>query len=81
MKWPTRLSKETGVYLAIGIANLINAFNPELIIFGGVVSLASDYLLPTIEKTLEGRSLAWPRRMARVMASSYGPRTPASWGE
>jgi len=65
--------EETGVYLGIGIANLINAFNPELIIFGGVMSLASAYLLPAIEKTLEGRSLAWPRRMARVMASSYGP--------
>jgi predicted NBD/HSP70 family sugar kinase len=65
--------EETGVYLGIGIANLINAFNPELVIFGGVISLASDYLLPAIEKTLEGRSLAWPRRMARVMASSYGP--------
>jgi glucokinase-like ROK family protein len=65
--------EETGVYLGIGIANLINAFNPELVIFGGVMSLASAYLLPAIEKTLEGRSLAWPRRMARVMASSYGP--------
>jgi glucokinase-like ROK family protein len=65
--------EETGVYLGIGIANLINAFNPELIIFGGVVSLASHYLLLAVEKTLEERSLAWPRRMARVMASSYGP--------
>ncbi len=65
--------EETGVYLGIGIANLINAFNPELVIFGGVISLASDYLLPAIEKTLEGRSLAWPRQMVRVMASSYGP--------
>jgi len=65
--------EETGVYLGIGIANLINAFNPELIIFGGVISLARDYLLPALEKTLKERCLAWPRRMARVMASSYGP--------
>jgi glucokinase-like ROK family protein len=65
--------EETGDYLGIGIANLINAFNPELIIFGGVMSLASDYLLPAIEKTLDERPLAWLRRMVRVMASSYGP--------
>jgi glucokinase-like ROK family protein len=65
--------EETGLYLGIGIANLINAFNPELVIFGGVVSLASDYLLPAVEKTIEERSLAWPRKMVRVMASSYGP--------
>jgi len=65
--------EDTGAYLGIGIANLINAFNPELIIFGGIVSLASSYLLPAIEKTLKERSLIWPRRMARVMASSHGP--------
>ena len=65
--------EETGAYLGIGIANLVNAFNPELIIFGGVMSLASDYLLPAVEKILEERSLAWPRRMAKVMASSHGP--------
>lgn len=65
--------EETGVYLGIGIANLINAFNPELVILGGVMSLASDYLLPAIKRTIEGRSLAWSRRMTRVIASSYGP--------
>ncbi len=65
--------EETGVYLGIGIANLINTFNPELIILGGVISLASDYLLPAIERTIEERSLAWPRRMVRIMASSHGP--------
>lgn len=65
--------EDTGAYLGIGIANLINAFNPELIIFGGIVSLASSYLLPAIEKVLKERSLIWPRRMARVMASSHGP--------
>lgn len=65
--------EDTGAYLGIGIANLINAFNPELIIFGGIVSLASSHLLPVVEKTLKERSLIWPRRMAKVMASSHGP--------
>jgi N-acetylglucosamine repressor len=57
--------EDTGAYLGIGIANLI--------IFGGIVSLASSYLLPAIEKALKERSLIWPRQMARVMASSHGP--------
>ena len=55
----------------MGLSSTVNC--PELIIFGGVMSLASDYLLPAVEKTLEERSLAWPRQMTRVMASSYGP--------
>jgi len=68
-----QILEETGVYLGIGIANLINALNPQLVILGGVVSLASDYLLPVIERAIEQRSLAWPRRMVGIMASSHGP--------
>ena len=67
-----RVLEETGVYLGVGIANLINALNPALVILGGVLSLASEYLLPAIERTIEERSLAWPRQTVRIMASSYG---------
>lgn len=64
--------EETGIYLGIGIANLINAFNPALIILGGVLSLASKYLLPAIENTIRQRALAWPRQMVKIIASSHG---------
>lgn len=42
--------KETQVFLGLGIANVINLFNPKKIVFGGGVSKAGEYLLkPAIE--------------------------------
>jgi len=64
--------EETGAYLGIGIANLINTFNPDLVVFGGILALASDYLLPAIRCTVAERALAWPRRMAEAKVSAHG---------
>lgn len=64
--------EETGVYLGVGIANLINAFNPDLVVFGGILALASDHLLPAIRRTVAERALAWPQRMAEVKVSAHG---------
>ncbi|MFH1239443.1 MAG: ROK family protein, partial [bacterium] len=41
--------KETGKYLGVGVANLINLLNPELVVLAGGVSQAGDIILnPTI---------------------------------
>jgi len=42
-----------GEYLAMGIGNLLNIMNPEIIILSGGVSLAGDILLETIESKLK----------------------------
>jgi glucokinase len=39
------LISQTGYYLGVGLANLINIFNPELIVIGGGVSNMGDMLL------------------------------------
>jgi predicted NBD/HSP70 family sugar kinase len=41
--------QDAGKYLGIGWVNLINVFNPELIVFGSTLSLANEFLLPFIE--------------------------------
>ncbi len=64
--------QETGLYLGIGIANLINAFNPELVVFGGVLSLASPFLLPAIQQAIGSRSLAQSSQTIRVEVSTHG---------
>ncbi|HIC88358.1 MAG TPA: ROK family transcriptional regulator, partial [Anaerolineae bacterium] len=58
--------EETGEYLGIGIANLLNAFNPSLVLLGGPLGMAGEFLLPAIERTVEQRALEWPRQSARV---------------
>ena len=64
--------EETGEYLGIGIANLLNAFNPSLVILGGPLGMAGEFLLPAIERTVERRALKWTRRSARVVPSAHG---------
>ena len=64
--------EETGEYLGIGIANLINGFDPELVVFGGVLSFASEFLLPAIEATIRQRAMVRPRDTPQVKVSAHG---------
>jgi glucokinase-like ROK family protein len=62
---------EVGRYLGIGIANLINAFNPELVVLGGVLSLAGPYILPRAKQEVNARALAAPRAGTEVRLSAF----------
>lgn len=64
--------EETGLYLGIGIANLINALNPEIVVFGGILSHASAFLLPTIRRVIQERTLIWSRRAVQVVVAAHG---------
>lgn len=72
--------KETGQYLGIGLANLINIFNPEKIVFGGVLSLASMFLLPEIYRVIESRVMLWSRRAVQIAVAAYGSDACAMGG-
>jgi glucokinase-like ROK family protein len=62
---------EVGRYLGIGIANLINAFNPELVVLGGVLSLAEPYILPRARQEVAARALAAPCAGVEVRVSAF----------
>lgn len=64
--------REVGVYLGIGIANLVNVFNPEMVVLGGALSLASPFLLPIIEETVKEHTLPQPREGLKIVASAHG---------
>jgi glucokinase-like ROK family protein len=64
--------EEVGVELGVGIANLVNAFNPEMVVLGGALSLASPFLLPVIEETVQEHALAQPYEVVEVTASAHG---------
>ncbi len=63
---------ETAVWLGVGLANLINALNPEIIVFGGILSLASDFVLPIVTEVIRERALRWPAAATQVLAAAYG---------
>ncbi len=62
-------------WLGIGIANLINVFNPDLVIIGNRISTAGDQVLRDIHHTLNSRSLPFQRNHASVVLSRLGARS------
>ncbi len=61
-----------GRNLGIGIASLVNALNPELVVFGGSMSLASEYIFPAVENELQQRALRWNREAIKVVVAKHG---------
>ena len=64
------LMEKTGEYLGIGVANLINIFNPELVVVGAGVSRAGDLLLEPLKRTVKARALQQSFQMVEIKASS-----------
>jgi glucokinase-like ROK family protein len=63
---------ETGRHLGIGIANLVNALNPEIVVFGGILSLAKEFLLPAVQAEIDRRALVWSRQNTRIDIAQHG---------
>ena len=63
---------QAGRYLGVGLVNLVNIFNPELILIGGGMSKMSDLLFPT--------ALGLMRERAFEVASSCVRIEPAGLG-
>lgn len=70
-----RLFHEVGEFLGIGIANIVNMFNPELILIGNQMSRAEPWIRNPIERTVAQRSLAFSRRQAHIRFASRGTRS------
>lgn len=64
---------ETALYLGAGIANLVNLFNPELIVIGGWVSqILGDGLLSRVRDIAGSRALRMPFRDVSIVAAELG---------
>lgn len=66
--------RRAGYFLGIGLANLINLFNPEMLILGGSVMKSSRWLWPAMRASV--RENAWPSlyRACRIVKTSLGDR-------
>ncbi|MBW2989799.1 ROK family protein [Candidatus Woesearchaeota archaeon] len=49
--------RETGYYLGIGLANIINILNPDIIIIGGKIAKAWPHFSKTVKETVRKRAL------------------------
>ena len=64
--------KEVAFYLGIGIANLVNLFNVEVIVLGGALNKASSFLLKDVERVVTENTLAPGREHLRIIPSAHG---------
>lgn len=63
---------EIGNYLGVGLANLVNILNPELIVIGNRLSLAGEQLEKSMLNTLENRSLTYHRQKTSLAFAKLG---------
>jgi len=59
-------------YLGIGLANLVNIFNPELIVIGGGLSKMGNMLLNPAEKVIKERAFRLPAQTVRIVRARLG---------
>jgi glucokinase-like ROK family protein len=67
-----RALEHIGRHLGIGIASLVNALNPDLVVFGGILSLAGDFVLPSMNAELSHRALRWNAQATQVILAQRG---------
>lgn len=66
---------EAGGYLGIAIANVVNLFNPNMVVVGGGVAQMGDLLLEPIRQAVRERSLRPAAQAVRIMAATLGRRS------
>ena len=69
------LIEEVGNTLGKHIAGLINLFNPELVIIGGTVAAAGDYLFLPIRSAIKKYSLNLVNKDTSIKLSKLGEKT------
>jgi glucokinase-like ROK family protein len=61
-------------FLGIAMANLVNIFNPELILLGGVFAQGHDLFIPTVSQTMREMAFAGMGEKVRLQPTSFGWR-------
>ena len=61
-----------GRALGVGVSNLVNIFNPQVVVIGGGVSAAGDLLLSPAREVVAERALRPGRDVVRIVAAAFG---------
>ena len=66
--------EERAYYLGVALVNLINLFNPELILLGGIFSRAEDLFIEPLNRTIRQMAFGGMGKNVRLQATSFGWR-------
>lgn len=69
-----KIMENAGCYLGIALANLVNIFNPELILLGGMFAQGQDLILPVARQTLRQAAFAGLGEKVRLETTRFGWR-------
>lgn len=69
--------EEIGTVLGRALAGLINIFNPELVVIGGAMSEAKEYLMLSIQTSIQRHSLKIINRDTTIKFSKLGVKAGA----
>ncbi len=72
--------REAGWHLGLGLATLLNLFNPRRIVIGGNLTQVARFLLPSAQSALAGHALVALRRQCEVVVSQLGNEAVAMGG-
>ncbi|MCC2685237.1 MAG: hypothetical protein K0R75_2136 [Paenibacillaceae bacterium] len=72
-----RLFEEIGEALAVGVVNMMNLFNPQLIVIGNRFAALERWLGEPLRRAIERRSPPYLRRTLTVAFSHLGTRSAA----
>jgi glucokinase len=61
-----------GSWLGVGIANLVNMLNPDVVVIGGGVVAAGELLLAPAREVVAARALSPSKEHVRVVAARFG---------
>jgi predicted NBD/HSP70 family sugar kinase len=67
---------EVGRWLGVGIAGLVNVLDPDLVVLGGLFARIHRHVRSQIDDGLEGRAMAAPRALVRVVPSFLAGDAP-----
>lgn len=67
-----KIWEETGIFLGIGIANIVTILNPQRIILGGRVSRAMEFFLPALKRELNRRARMVPPDSTEIVPAGLG---------
>ncbi|HHW48340.1 MAG TPA: ROK family transcriptional regulator [Clostridiaceae bacterium] len=70
----TNILKESGKYLGIAIASIINMLNPKKIVLGKKFTRYADIVLDTVKAVVECKALKFPAADVEIVASEVGDR-------
>jgi glucokinase len=64
--------RETGEYLGIVLAGLVNFLNPQAIIIGGGIAQAGELIFASARETIRSRAYALPGEAVRILPAQLG---------